>query len=104
MAKRLYMVQTGETLKSIAVSQLDEEARWQELAYINSLKHPYFITPGQLLLLPDNDQPLELVVTAPIEKSNTGNAVDTAVDFKLSPAELGLLLGGVVFVWWLWQR
>ena len=104
MAKRLYMVQMGETLKSIAISQLAEENRWQELAYINSLKHPYFITPGQLILLPDNEQPLELVVTAPVKASNADDAVDTAVDFKLSPAELGLLVGGVVFVWWVWQR
>lgn len=104
MANKLYQVQTGETLKSIAKDHLGDEPRWQEIAYINSLTQPYFISPGQLILLPDDDQPLELVVSAPIATADRNSAVSPEANFKLSPAELGLLVGGVVFLWWILSR
>lgn len=98
MAKELYQVQPGDTLISIARDKLREEPRWQEIAYINSLSQPYIIYPGQLIMLPSLDEPLEFVITAPIAKPD--DAATPKVDFKLSPAELGLLVGGVALLWW----
>ena len=103
MTKRLYMVQASETLKSIAGSQLGEESRWQELAYINSLEQPYYVSPGQLILLPSDDQPLEIVIKKYGQAPQESDAALPKVDLQLSPAELGLLAGGVVFLWWLWK-
>ena len=102
MANKLYMVQTGETLKSIARDQLREEPRWQELAFINSLEKPYFVSPGQLILIPGTgDKPLEIVIREQGETPDKGGAAAPGVDFELSPAELGLLVGGAVFlIWW----
>ena len=101
MADKLYMVQAGENLKSIARDQLGAELRWQELAFVNSLSHPYMITPGQLLLLPSVDSPLEIVVSGGSKAlPDKGNA-PTPAKLKLSPAELALVFGGVALLWWL---
>lgn len=102
MAKQLYQVQPGDTLISIAKARLGEEPRWQEIAYINNLSQPYIIYPGQLIMLPSLDEPLEFVITAPIAQPD--NAATPEVDFKLSPAEFGLLAGGVVLFFWIMMR
>lgn len=104
MANKLYQVQQGETLKSIAIGRFKDESRWQEIAYINSLSQPYFVTPGQLILLPDNSQPLEIVIKEYGDAPDKSSAASPEVDLKLSPAELGLFVGGVVFLWWLMTR
>ncbi len=104
MAKQLYQVQSGDTLISIARDKLGEQPRWQEIAYINSLSQPYIIYPGQLIMLPSLDEPLEFVITAPVAQPDKDNAATPEVDFKLSPAEFGLLAGGVVLFFWMMMR
>lgn len=106
MADKLYMVQAGENLKSIATAQLGDESRWQELAHLNSLSLPYFVSPGLLILVPDaGNTALEVITDAIIEGGapavpDKGNAALPETDFKLSPAELGFLMGGVALLWW----
>jgi len=101
MAKRLYQLRNGETLKTVAKSQLGDESRWSELAYINSLNHPYFVTPGQLILVPDDTDPLEVVVTT---GTTAPTATPPAVAFDLSPTQWGLVAAGVVLIAWIWKR
>lgn len=60
---RLYQAQGGDTLQSLAKTLLGDRSRWQELAYINGLEHPYWLTPGTVLQIPDDTQPLEILVT-----------------------------------------
>lgn len=62
MAKKLYQVKGGDTLRNIAQRILGDESRWQELAYINSLSQPYIIKAGQVLMVPSNDEPIEILV------------------------------------------
>ena len=105
MGKRLYQVQPGDTLRSIATAQQGDEDRWQEIAYHNSLSHPYFIRPGQILLLAD-DEPLEIVVTGGKEKQPGTKQRAPAGDGHetLSPANLIVLAGVAVVVWWMATR
>lgn len=49
---RTYTVRAGDTLSSIAASQLGSAARWPEIAELNGLRDPNYITPGQVLRLP----------------------------------------------------
>lgn len=95
MAKRLYQVQGGETLKSIARDRLADESRWAELAYINSLDAPYFVAPGTLLLLPADNGEIVVTVTKGQEPERASRP---AADFLLSPAEWTLLAAGVFFL------
>ena len=45
-----YLVQTGDTLESIAQKFLGSSARWRELLAANpELKNPHFITPGSTI-------------------------------------------------------
>lgn len=105
MANKLYQVQAGDTLRKIALAQLGEEPRWQEIAFINSLSQPYIIYPGQLIMVPALDQPpMEVVIKEYAKPPDTDNAAAPEVDFKLSPAELGLLAGGVFLLWWVVSR
>lgn len=94
----------GETLKSIALDQLGDESRWQELAFINSLSQPYFVAPGQLILLPSGDEPLEIVIKEYGETPVKSSAAVPGANLTLSPAELWLLAGGAAFVLWLVLR
>lgn len=63
MAKTLYTVQSGDTLSKIARDVLGDIERWRELAYINSLSQPYIIYPGQIIMVPVDDAPLDILVT-----------------------------------------
>lgn len=65
MAKvRRYTVNNGDTLQSIAQSQLGDASRWTEIAVLNDLQYPFIaplgekipktITPGSYLFLPED--------------------------------------------------
>ena len=60
----IYQVQSGESLSSIARDVLGDIDEWPTLAYVNSIQHPYWIRPGQILQLPRRDEVI-LNVTAP---------------------------------------
>jgi LysM repeat protein len=47
-----YTVKSGDTLTSIAASQLGAASRWTEIAQLNGLHDPYTITVGQKLRMP----------------------------------------------------
>lgn len=94
---RIYQVKQGESLKSIAAALLGNKDRWPELAHVNHLAHPYFIRTGQVLELPDTEQPVT-VITA----SNSGAPAARQVKNQLSPAEWGLLAVGAFVIWRYW--
>lgn len=47
-----YTVRPGDTLQSIAASQLGDSSRWTEIADLNAIRDPRNLTPGQTLRLP----------------------------------------------------
>ncbi len=98
MAKRLYQSKAGESLKSIAATQLGDESRWQELAYINSIEYPYMLKPGQLVLVPENGAPLAVQITEYGGRERRPAPVSSAA---LSPANWALLAVGAVLLWML---
>lgn len=97
MAKRLHQVRAGETLKSLALGVLGEEDRWQEIAYINSLSYPYMLKPGELILIPENGAPLEVVITK-------GQPPPVSAANEPSPAEWAALAVGAVLIYMAWSR
>ncbi len=52
VAHVVHVVQTGESLYRIAQEQLEDPARWPEVARLNRLARPSKLQPGQRLLLP----------------------------------------------------
>lgn len=62
MAKRLYTVKGGDTLSIIARDVLGNMQRWPEIAFINEIEPPYLIKTGQVILLPNDGEPLEVVI------------------------------------------
>ena len=70
MATEIYKVKAGESISIIARDVLGEMDRWPEIAFINGLRHPYFIYPGQILELPPETGgdivEVESTVVAPI--------------------------------------
>lgn len=96
MAKKLYTVQRGDSLSIIARDQLGDMSRWREIAYINSLSAPYVIQPGQALLLPVDDFPLQVTVTEGVPQPTDGAAAPKAAAFEVTPTTLAIL--GIVAV------
>lgn len=47
-----YTVRAGDTLQSIAASQLGDSSRWTEIAALNAIRDPRNLTVGQQLRLP----------------------------------------------------
>lgn len=101
MAKIIYTVQSGDSLSKIARDKLGEMERWKEIAYINSLSHPYIIMPGQILLLPDDSSELLIDitrgVTAPEFPDPPIVAPVRSAGFQLSPATAFVLLAVAAF-------
>jgi len=94
---KIYTVQSGETLPKIATKLLGDVNRWQEIAYINSLTHPYFIRPGQILEIPDDKG--ELIINV-IGKKPTAAASTVKPGFNISPATTLLVLAiGAALFW-----
>jgi LysM domain len=51
-----YTVKTGDKLERVARDLLTDPRKWNELARLNGLKDPNFITPGQVLDVPRSRQ------------------------------------------------
>jgi len=95
MAKRLYTVREGDTISIIARDEVGDISRWRELAYINSLSAPYVIVPGQNILLPVDDSPLQLTITEYTPAPTNGTAATKTAAFELTPATLAIGLAVV---------
>ena len=52
----IYTVKSGESLSSIARDVMGKMERWKEIAFINGLSHPYFITPDKFYNFPAKSQ------------------------------------------------
>jgi len=54
-ASRLYTVEEGDTLESIADRELGDPSRWAEIFALNrdAISDPDLILIGQILILPD---------------------------------------------------
>lgn len=78
-----YTVKAGDTLSSIAQEQLNDSARWTEIAELNSIEPPYQIAVGTRLTLPGQTASVE---ASPIptewraETSKTAFFAQTAKD------------------------
>ena len=103
MAKKIYTVQSGDYLRKIAIEQLGDESRWSEIAYINSLEQPYLIRPNDILLIPDDNDELRVVITegqkpqAPVDH---GAAVTKTAAFQFTPAMIVVVVAAVAFLLW----
>ena len=88
----IYRVKSGESLSSIARDLLDDLERWPEIAFLNNIRHPYFIYPGQVLELPpENGSDI-------IEVESTA-AAPTTQTAGFRPATLLLLVvGAAIFL------
>lgn len=60
-----HVVQSGETLWSIASSRLGDGKRWSEIAALNNIPSPYPIAVGQVLVLPEPYPSRSTTVTPP---------------------------------------
>lgn len=63
-AEERYLVQTGDTLYTIAERHLDNPGAWQALQKINGVADPARLKPGSSLRIPDN---LARTVAQPVE-------------------------------------
>ena len=100
MAKIIYKVREGDYLQKIAAEQLGDPERWPEIAYINSLEQPYLIRTNDILLLPNDNEVLEVVITKGIEKPAMNTAA-TASAFQFTPATVALFaVAAVVLFFW----
>lgn len=87
MAKKLYTVQNGDYLQKIAAEQLGDWKRWVEIAYINSIPQPYIVRVNDIIALPDDSEPLDIVIPF---KPNQATAAQSASAFQFSPATVAL--------------
>lgn len=53
--EKTYVVQSGDTLSSIAKKLLNNENRWPEIQSLNKISNPNLIKPGQTLKIPSLD-------------------------------------------------
>ena len=92
MGKRIYIVKEGDSLSKIADAELNDIDLWKDLAYINSIKAPYIIQPGQQILIPDGE-PLQITVT-------TGQAAPVReAKLVFNPATVGLIVAGAALIY-----
>jgi LysM repeat protein len=93
MATEIYKVKTGESLSIISRNVLGDMERWPEIAFLNGLRHPYFIYPGQILELPPESggDIIEVVSTAVAP-------VTLKAGFTFSPATVFLLVIGATLL------
>lgn len=96
MAKKLYTVKAGESLSIIARDVLGDMSRWPEIAYINSIEPPYLIKTGQVILLPNDGEPLQVVI--PVKP---GAAVTKEAGITFTPVTVSVLIvAAVAFLLW----
>lgn len=102
MTTQIYQVKSGESLSKIAEKVFGDQKRWPELAYANSLSHPYFIYPGQLLEIPQKSDTVVIDIVAPKvkKKPETTPAVAAPITagFSINPATVILLAVGAALL------
>lgn len=92
----IYEVKSGQNLTVIAEAALGDKTRWKEIAFLNSIRHPYIIYPGQVLELPpENGGDITEVVLPTAAALATQRA-----GFSFSPATVILLVAGVALLLW----
>ncbi len=94
MQKRIYIVKAGDTLSLIADKEVGDIDQWQDIAYINSIKAPYIIQPGQEILLPEEGAPLEIT----IDKYSQAAPVQKAA-LVFNPATIALFVAGAALIY-----
>ena len=102
MAKEIYIVQTNDSLSQIAIDELGDMSRWQEIAYINSIKEPYTIYPGQKLLLPEFGKPLAIEITEYAKDSQAAPVREASIVFN--PATVALIVAGAALLFFLEKK
>jgi LysM repeat protein len=65
-----YKVKSGDSLWSIAVSQLGDGNRWSEIQALNAIKNPNVITVGQVLKIP-TEKPIDGVRDYTVVKNDS---------------------------------
>jgi len=92
----IYEVKSGQNLTVIAEAALGDKNRWKEIAFLNSISHPYIIYPGQVLELPSESDSDIVEVTLP-----TAAALATQrAGFSFSPATVILFVVGAALLLW----
>lgn len=51
MAAAVHIVQSGDTLESLAQNYFGDEMMWQYLASINHITEPYYLIPGEKIIV-----------------------------------------------------
>jgi LysM repeat protein len=98
MAKIIYKVVAGDFLQKIAAEQLGDANRWPEIAYINSLKQPYLIKINDILLLPNDNDALHVVIKdGTAEQPPMNTVAKNASEFSVTPATVTLFVIATVF-------
>lgn len=83
----IYRVKSGESLSIIAKDLLNDMERWPEIAFLNGIRHPYFIYPGQVLELPPETGSNIIEV-----ESTAAASVAQTTGFRFRPATVMILL------------
>jgi LysM repeat protein len=83
MSRRLeYTVAEGDTMWSIAESELGDPHQWPQIVQINKLPDPDMITVGQVLILPNIDD--KSTTLTPPQQSSTIPSTSNNEDLNLS--------------------
>ncbi len=104
MATEIYRVKSGESLSIIARDLLGNVERWPEIAFLNSIRHPYFIYPGQVLELPpeNGSDIIEVESTKPvmlyISKPSAAAPIAQTASGPIRPATVMLLAVGAALL------
>jgi len=92
----IYEVQSGQNLVVIAEAALGEKSRWKEIAFLNNIRHPYIIYPGQILELP----PVENSDIVEVELPSAAALATQNAGLSFSPATVILLVAGAALLIW----
>ncbi len=98
MQKRIYIVKAGDTLSKIADKEVGDIDQWQDIAYINSIKEPYIIQPGQQILLPEEGAPLEITIDKYAGANDQAAPVQKAT-VVFNPATIALFVAGAALIY-----
>lgn len=91
-----YTVRAGDTLSSIARTQLGNAQRWEEIARLNGIQPPYGLRVGQVLRLPQGDESRGLVDVAVVINGPKGKQLPAKGKVKIETR------GDKIFA--LWQK
>ena len=90
----IYTVKSGENLTVISQAALGDKKRWTEIAFLNGIRHPYIIYPGQVLELPPERNSDIVEVDLPTAAA----LATTTAGFNISPATVLLLVAGAALL------